>query len=268
MELEWSSKSPNHITMATDRYSTCVIDDEAFVRKELIKALNDGPFFNVIDEASTVEEAELCIIKKEPQVLFLDIKIGQGDAYQLLDKLNKRKMKMPAVILNTGFNNIELAQKAFNQHKKYILTILKKPFWHNWELKEADIASKVKEYYKRSEEGISYHQSHFLITKDYKSFLIQFDELIMVGVPEEHKGKGKIRFTTVDDTFTISGSLKRIADDLPQNFKQISRYVIINANFFRSIDHSDQTISLKGVHSKPLGLGETYKEALFKYLGI
>jgi DNA-binding LytR/AlgR family response regulator len=254
--------------MKTEQYTTLVVDDEAFVRKELIKALNDGPFFNVIGEASTVAEAENLTLKKSPQVIYLDIKIGQGDAYQLLDKLKVKLSFMPAIILNTGFNNIELAQQAFDEHKKYILTILKKPFWHNWDNKEEDIALKVNEYYKRSEEGISYLSTYFLITEDYKSFLIQFDELIMISVPEDQKGKGKIQFTTTDDTFTIGGSLKKVANELPAKFKQISRYIVINTDFFRSIDHSDQTISLKGVRSKPLGLGETYKEALFKYLGI
>jgi len=268
MALELKYQYPRDISMSYKIYNTCVIDDEAHIRKELIDTLHESRDFKVIGEAASVPAGASLILNRHPDVVFLDIKLKQGDAFALLTIIRSSLDKMPAIILNTGYRDFDLAQRAFNEYKDCVLLILKKPFWHNWKAKEEEILKLVQQHYFQSGDLISYSSDHFTITRDYKTWRVYFDELLYIEVPPAIKGGGKINIKTTTDEFVITGSLKNIVADLPPQFIQISRFSIINTKYFRSADHSSHTITIKHSKGKEFKIGKAYKEKLYQQLGL
>lgn len=83
-----------------------IIDDEAPARELLSDLLSRHPHVEVAGEASDIEEAlELCS-KTQPDVLFLDIEMGAGNGFQILDEL---AYPQPAVVFVTAHEQFALS---------------------------------------------------------------------------------------------------------------------------------------------------------------
>ncbi|MFN8243547.1 MAG: LytTR family DNA-binding domain-containing protein [Ferruginibacter sp.] len=64
--------------------------------------------------ASTVDEALVLIKELQPQLIYLDIELNNGNAFELLEKLGEAGISQFQVIFITAFN--EYAVKAFRYH--------------------------------------------------------------------------------------------------------------------------------------------------------
>jgi two-component system, LytTR family, response regulator len=89
--------------------NTIIIDDElkaiVLLRKHLKKYCPD---INIVGEAQRTEQA-ICLIElHKPQLLFLDVKLAEGDAFDLLENIQIRNFH---VIFVTAYS--EFAIKAF-----------------------------------------------------------------------------------------------------------------------------------------------------------
>ena len=84
-----------------------IIDDERLARNELKKLLEQHPDINIIDEASTVDEAIEKIDLSRPDLIFLDIQMPGKTGFDLLSEIEKS----PRVIFTTAYD--EFALKAF-----------------------------------------------------------------------------------------------------------------------------------------------------------
>ena len=100
-------------------YSIVIIDDEPPARAKLQRFIADLPDFRVIAEAGTVEEGVDALRTTPPDVLFLDIQLGNRSGFEVLEGL----APAPLVIFTTAYS--EYAVKAFElQALDYLL----KPF--------------------------------------------------------------------------------------------------------------------------------------------
>ncbi len=67
-----------------------IIDDEQDGRDYVALLLaNEFPDLEVAFQASTIEDAYMQLVKKQPGILFLDIELADGNAFELLDKIQK-----------------------------------------------------------------------------------------------------------------------------------------------------------------------------------
>jgi len=88
---------------------TLIIDDEENNRERLIRMITDHfPGFSVIGEADGVESGLLAIRNLRPELILLDIVMADGDAFDLLDRIDKFFFK---IIFITAHE--EYALKAF-----------------------------------------------------------------------------------------------------------------------------------------------------------
>lgn len=72
------------------KIQVCIIDDEKNGRDYIALLLaNEFPELEIAFLASTIEDAYLQLVKKQPDILFLDIELGDGNSFELLDKLQK-----------------------------------------------------------------------------------------------------------------------------------------------------------------------------------
>lgn len=87
-----------------------VVDDEASLRAALFRIFTRKG--HQVFTASSLQEAETIIMSEiQIDLCFVDVKLPDGDGIDLLH-LTKQKYKNAAVIVMTGFANVELAVKA------------------------------------------------------------------------------------------------------------------------------------------------------------
>ncbi|MBK8880784.1 MAG: response regulator [Haliscomenobacter sp.] len=102
--------------MSFPKWQTLVVEDEADVRQELIDALNESPEFVVTGSADSLSEGVNLVQRQPSDVLFLDIKLIGGTAFDLLNHLKASGTPIPPVVINTGF-------RSLNTHKSCLTNL-------------------------------------------------------------------------------------------------------------------------------------------------
>lgn len=89
-----------------------IIDDEEDARRIISKYIERyAPQVSLAGEASSVEEGLLLLERERPDIVFLDINLGDGTGFELLDNLSNLDFN---VIFTTAFDHF--AVKAFRYH--------------------------------------------------------------------------------------------------------------------------------------------------------
>jgi two-component system, LytTR family, response regulator len=243
-------------------YSIVIIDDEPPARAKLQRFIADLPDFRVIAEAGTVEEGVDALRSTPPDVLFLDIQLGNRSGFEVLEGLSPA----PLVIFTTAYS--EYAVKAFElQALDYLL----KPFDRDRftrsiertreALKEPD-HSDVEERVRRllaQIPGRSATAQQILIKDTDKAFFLSVDDIQRVsaaGNYVEVHARGKVHL--VRDTLTTF-----IAQLDPLEFLRVHRSHVVRINFIsemRPLFHGDYELVLKD--GATLSLSRRYKALL------
>lgn len=96
--------------MQIQKLDTIIVDDEATSRKALKEELlNFEHQINIVAEANSLVSAIEVINKFKPQLVFLDINLGDGTAFEVLEKISWKNFK---IVFVTAYD--EYALKAFN----------------------------------------------------------------------------------------------------------------------------------------------------------
>lgn len=88
-------------------FKTIIIDDERLAREELKRTLKPHKEFQVVGEASHVDEAIQIIETEAPDIIFLDIHMPEKSGFDLLEELGT----VPEVVFTTAYD--QYAVKAF-----------------------------------------------------------------------------------------------------------------------------------------------------------
>ena len=99
-----------------------IIDDE----KDLCSLLSDAISQNgyQVAIANTKQEGIACLKKAKPDIVFLDLKLPNGDGMDVLSIINKMPVK-PIVNIITAYGSDESKEKA---EKKGVYSFIDKPF--------------------------------------------------------------------------------------------------------------------------------------------
>lgn len=101
----------------------CIIDDEKHGRDYISLLLNkEFPEIRIGFEASSVEEAYVYLTRNSPDILFLDIQLGDGTAFDLLSKFKEITSQ---IIFITAFEHFAI-QAIKNGATDYLLKPIKK----------------------------------------------------------------------------------------------------------------------------------------------
>ena len=116
---------------------TIIVEDEANSREILGNYLKKYcPEVHVIGEAANIEDALLLIKKERPELVFLDVEMPFGNAFDLLEKLGTRDFD---IIFVTAYDHY--AKDALNHHASYYLT---KPISIDELIKATDYVLEIK----------------------------------------------------------------------------------------------------------------------------
>jgi two-component system LytT family response regulator len=106
-----------------NKIQACIVDDEQDGRDYIALLMeNEFPEINIEFRASSVEEAYIYLIKNSPDILFLDVQLGDGTTFDLLSKLNEVHSQ---IIFITAYENFAI-QAIKNGATDYLLKPIKK----------------------------------------------------------------------------------------------------------------------------------------------
>jgi two-component system LytT family response regulator len=93
-------------------HTAVIIDDEFDARRIIKKYLERYyPTVRFVAEADSVEAGVKIVNQLQPEIMFLDIKLGDGTGFDLIDQLQNH---IPKIVFTTAFD--EFAVKAFRYH--------------------------------------------------------------------------------------------------------------------------------------------------------
>ena len=180
--------------MSFHKLKALVVEDEEKHRNALIEALNESLDIEVVGMATSVNEA-FDLVKNTPaDLLFLDIMLIGGDAFQLISLLKRQQVSIPPIVIQTGRGTFEHGERIHNEFKDDVLSILQKPFYENWEKKRDAIidAIYVKNQAARFENQVHLPKNLVIIQDGRHSFMINTSDVVMVKTGPKGQGKTEI----------------------------------------------------------------------------
>lgn len=203
-------------------FKTIIIDDERLAREEVKRALKSYPEFEIIGEASHVDEAKEMIESDFPDIIFLDIHMPEKSGFDLLEALTT----VPEVVFTTAYD--QYAVKAFELNA---LDYLVKPLR---EERFAKTIEKVKAELAKKEEikkdVLPMHRKIF-IKDGEKCYFIPLSEIHFVESLDNYA-----RLYFGNQKAMIKRSLNLLEEKLdPSVFFRVNRSQIINTQYIKEI---------------------------------
>lgn len=199
-----------------------IVDDEPLARNELHYLLKENVLINEIDEANGVMMADQKVNANQPDLVFLDIKLDDGNGMALARRW-KKLPQPPAIVFATAYDNY--AVDAFNEAAiDYIL----KPFDPERINEAVARVAKIRGTADQAEnvaEQAAWQNPRLSITIDDKTMVIQKRDIMYI----ETQG-GYTHLHLRNDKLLISRqTLTSIAQLLnPRHFMRIHRGFIVN----------------------------------------
>ncbi len=213
-----------------------IIDDEPDAR-DLIRAYVRlfFPEMEVIGEADGVVSGKKAIKELRPQVVFIDIQMGDGTGFDLLDEFERPDF---SIIFATAFDNFAL--KAF---KYNALDYLLKP------ITPEDFKQAMKKVLSIHRQEVFYEQLQQLMkhvkNKDDERLALPASEgLILVKINDIRRIEGDGNYATIfqknGERLVITKSMKEFEEILPPNqFSRSHQSHIVNLECVRKVLKED-----------------------------
>jgi DNA-binding LytR/AlgR family response regulator len=244
---------------------TIILEDEIETREWLIKKLSKFPELEIVGWAETIDDAYRLIAFHKPDAAFMDIQLIGGDSFQLLRRLQQNSLKIPYIVMTTGYPDYIFT--ALNDYRHYIVQYVVKPYVENWEQKfrkgiDAIIAAQIV----AEANNPSSKLNHIFINQKGTLLKIDFDEIIYL----ESAGSGETIIVTKSATHQVDLTLNKCLELLPQTeFFRISRNNIVKLNAICRIYREERTIDvLMSNKTKNLGIGNQYYTELLQLLPL
>ena len=97
-----------------------VVDDHAIVRKGLSALINQEPDMCVCAEAGSVTDAIVGIDQHEPDIIIMDITLGDSTGLDLIKKLSTRHRQIPILVLSMHEETLYMERALAAGAKGYV----------------------------------------------------------------------------------------------------------------------------------------------------
>ncbi len=201
-----------------------IVEDEQISRDILRNYLGKYcPNVSLLGEASNIEEAHVLIQKHELDLVFLDVEMPFGNAFDLLEKVENRTFE---TVFVTAYDHYAI--EALNNHASYYLL---KPISIDELIKAVNIVTEVKEKENQLQHQILAPKTN---SAEGKITIPQQDGFEVLDIND-------IVFCKADDNYTeihlenskklVSKTLKYFEDALKQyTFARIHKSYLVNVN--------------------------------------
>ena len=234
-----------------------IIDDERLARLTLRKDLEKFPEIIIVGEASGVKMAKSLIEETNPDLLFLDVQMIDGTAFDLLNQIEYSGK----IIFITAYDKYALRAFEVNAVDYLLKPISLKRLQHAIEkLSDENIADKL------PAPKLNYDDRLMVMHKNSVNF-IKINSISTVCASREysyiHTIEGKVYLTST----SITEWENRLPD---MNFIRIHRSTIINFDYIVKINHNitgAAEVILQGF-TEPLIISRNYFRKLRKRYSI
>ncbi|WP_340065132.1 LytTR family DNA-binding domain-containing protein [Ascidiimonas aurantiaca] len=240
------------------KLKTLLVEDEAVSRDILKKYLKKYcPEVEVAGEASNVEDALVLIRNTKPDLLFLDVEMPFGNAFDLLEKVGDRSFD---IVFVTAYDHY--AKEALNQHASYYLT---KPVSIDELIKAVDYVLNTRKKEEQVSKKISISTSHHI---NGKITVPQLDGFRVIEVADIYYCKADDNYTEIHfekGKTLISKTLKYIQETLEEYpFARIHKSYLVNVQHIASYKRGKGG-SVVLSNGKELVVSSSRKQELLSY---
>jgi len=219
------------------RYSALIIDDERLARVSLTKKLRNFSEIDIIGEASGIASAIKAIEAFNPDLLFLDIQLSDGNGFDLLDKIDYNGK----IIFVTAYD--EYAFRAFEINAQdYLLKPISAERLKNAinKLKSEDQRESFTAFAKLK------YDDRIMIEQKNSIHFLKIDNIVLINASKSYT-------VIIDKTggkYLICRSMSEWESRLPEeHFCRVHRNSIVNFNFIEKTEKSGNTavINMVGI---------------------
>lgn len=240
-----------------------IVDDESIARNVLEKYLSTYcPVVELVGQAQHIKEAVPMIKSLKPQLVFLDVEMPFGNAFDILEACQEQSFE---TIFITAY--AEYSMKALNQCAAYYI------------LKPIDITELVKAVNKVQESILAADELNWnrILLQNIRQKpalqqivlpTLQGFDVIKTSTIKKLQAKGNFTevFLTDGSTKLICKFLKHFDDILDEPFLRVHRSYIINLDFIQSYAKGNGGY-LTMLDGSEIEVSATYKDQLLKSLG-
>lgn len=202
--------------------TSVLLEDEDLALRALRRCVSHHREIEIIGHADNVDDAFLLFQKYRPQTAFMDIKLIGGSAFQLLQRLQRSGLPIPAIVLVSAFPREAVV--ALNEYREYVVHFIEKPYLENWE-----------DTFRRAvDDLLAFYPPDIVPEKAYT--LLKTNESIE-RIPQasivwaEVLPRGRSCVVTDDGHYDVNLTLSRLLETHPEmHLQQCSREYAINVN--------------------------------------
>ncbi|MGG3891420.1 LytR/AlgR family response regulator transcription factor [Metabacillus fastidiosus] len=210
-----------------------LVEDEIYAREDFKELLAESNKIEVIGEADEIQTAIWDIHRLQPEVVFLDIHLANGNGIELAKQLQSLK-EVPYIVFVTAFD--DYAVTAFEldavdyilkpyEEKRIEQTIEKIVMWKQLK-KESDQSLQEKNI--KSEKNVN----KLAVVKDERIILVDIHNIIYVGTENR-----QVIVKTLNEKYVIDTPLYEIEQKLQSHsFLRVHRGYIINMDYVNEIE--------------------------------
>jgi DNA-binding NarL/FixJ family response regulator len=92
------SRQPNQ----DQKTRVLVVEDNSFVRAGIVTLINRQSDLTCCGEADSIASAPLVMAQKKPDLVLLDLRLKDGEAFELIEKLKGQSPHTPILVLSQG----------------------------------------------------------------------------------------------------------------------------------------------------------------------
>lgn len=231
------------------KYTYVIIQDKKEAYDDLRLALNKYSNYKFVDTAENLEEGFSLIIKTKPNLIFLDVEIGEENTFKLIPKLKEFFMELPTIIMTTSHNYY--AKEAVNNQISYFLS---KPI----------IGVELENSLLRFEKVFTEKQTHLAVKTGSDIHIIAYKNICLLEAERNYTSV----FNITGKKLSTSKSLKHFEETLPKNFIRVHRSFIVNRNCIERLNTRkgqlflQQTEVTKELEENFIPIGKEYLQKL------
>ncbi len=246
-----------------------IVDDEYLARQRVLKLLESHDEIKVTAEAKNGSEAVELINLKEPDLVFLDVQMPDFDGFQVLKKIETKKL--PYIVFTTAYDSYAI--RAFDIHA---LDYLLKPIDED---RFNESVQKLLNHFETVKTSV-FNKKLLKMMKDFEHPQDDFIKSItIVDRGWEHEidledvqyieaNGNYVNLHTSEKTHLYRSTMNTISSQLnPDDFLRIHRSIIINRRYIKNctyLSNNEYEFAMKD--GKVLLSGRSYKQEIMHYL--
>jgi two-component system LytT family response regulator len=247
-------------------YNYIIVEDEPLAMERLLEMLSKHTDFKCIGTTNNGHKGHELIEAKKPNLVFLDIEMPVLNGFEMLSKLQFQ----PAIIFTTAFEHYAL--KAFEQNS---IDYLLKP------IRKSRLDTAIQRFKDRNERANSWSHINKQIADlkpqhVWKSITVSsgngFKILDIEGICYfKAEDKYVMAYDTAGKKHLLNKTLKEISLNLPDDFMQIHRSIIINFNAIKHIRKNYRSLfvfSLNDSANSEITCGPSYLQPIKNKLDL